>query len=488
MTKRGKRQRTIKEDEKMGKFALSHPSTSLPVRLLAFFFCFLTLAGCASLPRFEEVYQRLDVEKGDIPKIIGPHGQLSPRVSAKVMERLKKFAGPTDLLDRHVALIESIGGSPLVAGNKVTLLIDGPATYAAMFKAIEHAKDHVNLETYIFEDDEVGRRFADLLLQKQSEGVQVNLIYDSLGCLNTPAAFFQRLRDGGIKTLEFNPINPAKARREWLLTHRDHRKILIVDGSVGFTGGVNISRVYSSSSLSAGEQDKKLEGAWRDTHVQIEGPAVAQLQKLFLDTWAREKGPELSKGDYFPALKREGSDLVEVVGSATGQENRVTYIMYVSAFLSAQNFIHLTNSYFVPDRQTVKALRGAARRGVDVKIVLPGITDELPVFYAGRSHYRHLLKSGVKLYERRNTMLHAKTAVIDGVWSTVGSTNMDLWSFLRNDEVNAVILGRDFAAEMETMFQKDVENSHQIRLEEWEKRPFSERAKEWLARLLQYWL
>ncbi len=157
-------------------------------------------------------------------------------------------------------------------------------------------------------------------------------------------------------------------------------------------------------------------------------------------------------------------------------------------FLCAQNFIHLTNSYFVPDRQTVKALRGAARRGVDVKIVLPGITDELSVFYAGRSHYRHLLKSGVKLYERRNAMLHAKTAVIDAVWSTVGSTNMDLWSFLRNDEVNAVILGRDFAAEMETMFEKDVENSHQICLEEWKERPFSERAKEWLARLLQYWL
>jgi cardiolipin synthase len=409
-------------------------------------------------------------------------------MSAKLMERLKKDAGATDLLDRHVALIESIGGSPLVAGNKVTLLIDGPATYAPMLKAIEHAKDHVNLETYIFEDDEVGRRFADLLLQKQTEGVQVNLIYDSLGCLNTPAAFFERMRDGGINILQFNPINPAKARREWLFTHRDHRKILIVDGLVAFTGGVNISRVYSSSSLSAGEQDKKLDGAWRDTHVQIKGPAVAQLQKLFLDTWAREKGPELSKGDYFPALNREGSDLIEVVGSTPGQENRITYIMYVSAFISAQNSIHLTNSYFVPDRQTIKALRAAAKRGVDVKIVLPGISDELPVFYAGRSHYRHLLKSGVKLYERKNSMLHAKTGVIDGIWSTVGSTNMDLWSFLRNDEVNVVILGADFATEMEVMFEKDVENSRQIRLEEWEKRPFSQRVKEWLAGLLQYWL
>ena len=472
----------------MDKLALSHQSASLPLCLLALLSCLLTLAGCASLPRFEEVYQRLDTEKEETPEIIGPHGQLSPKISAAVMERLKKNTGPTDVLDRHLALIESIGGSPLVAGNKVALLIDGPATYAAMLKAIEHAKDHINLETYIFEDDEVGNRFADLLLQKQSEGVQVNLIYDSLGCLNTSKTFFERLRKGGVQTLEYNPINPAKARNKWLLTNRDHRKILIVDGTIAFTGGVNISRVYSSSSISSEHREATIDQAWRDTHVQIEGPAVAELQKLFLDTWARQKAPELANRNYFPAPEREGKDLVEVVGSAPGQENRITYIMYVSAFIYAQNSIHLTNSYFVPDKQTIKALRDAAGRGVDVKIILPGSNDELTVFYAGRSHYKYLLKSGVKLYERKGAMLHAKTAVIDGVWSTVGSTNMDLWSFLRNDEVNAVILGRDFAADMEAMFERDVENSHPIRLEDWEKRPFSERAKEWLARLLQYWL
>ncbi len=470
------------------KLALSHQSASFPLWLFALLFCLLTLDGCASLPRFEEVYQRLDVEKEETPEIIGPHGQLSPRVSAKVMERLKKQTGQVDILDRHIALIESIGGSPLVAGNKVTLLIDGPATYTAMLNAIQNAKDHINLETFIFEDDEVGHRFADLLLQKQSEGVQVNLIYDGLGCLNTPAAFFQRLQDGGIKTLQFNPINPAKARSKWLLTHRDHRKILIVDGAVAFTGGVNISRVYSSSSLSGKEHERNIQESWRDTHVRIEGPAVAEFQKLFLDTWAREKGDELPNRNYFPTLKREGSDLVEVVGSTPGQENRVTYIMYVSAFIFAQNFIHLTNPYFVPDEQTVKALTDAAKRGVDVKIILPGISDEATAFFAGRSHYTHLLKSGVKLYERRARMLHAKTAVLDGVWSTVGSTNMDLWSFLRNDEANAIILARDFATEMEAMFEKDIEESNQIHLELWRERPLIERTKEWLARLLQYWL
>jgi cardiolipin synthase len=182
--------------------------------LLLYLFCLLILESCATLPRIGEIYQRLDIEKEKTPEIIGSHGQLSPRVSKRVMERLKTQSGATDILERHMALIESISGSPLVAGNKATLLIDGPATYDAMLKAIQNAKDHINVETYIFEDDEVGRRFADLLLQKQSEGVQVNLIYDSLGCLRTPAAFFQRLQDGGIKTLEFNPVNPAKTRKK----------------------------------------------------------------------------------------------------------------------------------------------------------------------------------------------------------------------------------------------------------------------------------
>jgi cardiolipin synthase len=261
-----------------------------------------------------------------------------------------------------------------------------------------------------------------------------------------------------------------------------------VDGSIAFTGGVNISRVYSSSSLSDEHREINTQEAWRDTHVQIEGPAVAELQKLFLDTWAREKGTEISRRNYFPALKREGIDLVRVVGSTPGQENRITYVMYVSAFIDAENFVHLTNSYFVPDKQTVKALTNAARRGVDVKIILPETSDEGIVFYAGRSHYTHLLKSGIKLYERRPAMLHAKTAVIDGIWSTVGSTNMDLWSFLRNDEVNVVILGRNFASEMEAMFNNDIAESNQIHLEQWKKRPLLGRVKEWLARLLQYWL
>jgi len=460
-----------------------------PLVLLACLFSLLTLSSCASLPSVEDyVHLRANTP----PKVIGPKGQLSPKISKAIMERLKGQVEPTDILERHTLLIEVISGRPLVTGNKVTLLIDGPATYDAMYKAIGSAKDHINFETFIFEDDEVGHRFADLLLQKQAEGVQVNLIYDSVGCLNTPAAFFQRLRDGGIQAREFNPINPSKVRGgKWMLNQRDHRKILIVDGKIAFTGGVNISNVYSSSlfgSLSRAQKGDHAQHSWRDTHVQIEGPAVAEFQMLFLETWAREKGPE-SDRTYFPLLKQEGNDLMRVVGSTPGQENRITYMMYVSAFTYADNFIHLTTPYFVPDEQIVKALTNAAERGVDVKIIVPGTSDSGLVFYAGRSYYTNLLRSGVKLYERRgDAMLHAKTAVIDSIWSTVGSTNMDFMSFLRNDEVNAVILSRDFATQMEAMFEEDIRESNQVHLEEWKKRPLTDRVKEWSTRLIGYWL
>jgi cardiolipin synthase len=328
------------------------------------------------------------------------------------------------------------------------------------------------------------------LLKKQAEGVQVNLIYDSRGSFSTSAPFFQRLRDAGIQVLAFNPINPLKTRGSWSVAHPDHRKILIVDGKVVFTGGINISEVYSSrfSGRKRRKPGKKAPIPWRDTDVQIEGPVVAEFQKLFVDTWQQQKGPKLPERNYFPDLKAEGNALVQAVGSSPGQSNRLTFVLYVSAITFAEHSLHLTNAYFVPDDETVKALRDAARRGVDVKIVLAGTTDSSLIVDAGRYHYSELLKSGVKLYERRDVLLHAKTAVIDGVWSTVGSTNMDFWSFSSNDEVNAVILSREFAVEMEKMFATDLAKSHEIRLEAWKKRPLLNRIKEWFAHQFERWL
>ncbi len=245
--------------------------------------------GCATLPRVSDVIDNAATREP--PQILSAQGYLSPEKSKALMERLKQSVAPTDMLQRYSAAIESVSGSPLTSGNKVTLLVNGPATYAAMFKAMENARDHINLETFIIEDDETGRRFSELMLKKQAEGIQVNVIYDSLGSYSTPAPFFQRLRDAGIQVVAFNPINPLKTRKSWSLAHPDHRKILIVDGKVVFTGGVNISAVYSSRLSGRGKQDKrgkKPSMPWRDTDVQIEGPVVAEFQKLFLDTWQRQ--------------------------------------------------------------------------------------------------------------------------------------------------------------------------------------------------------
>jgi len=457
-----------------------------------FFLIFLFLSffgisnGCASLPNVTDVIEEAPATQGH-HRIKSSKGLISPQKSKAIMERLKQTANPTDVLERHTAVVESVTESPLTKGNKVTLLSDGPATYAAMFKIIQNARDHINLESYIIEDDETGRKFADLLLQKQAQGVQVNIIFDSMGSMKSPASFFQRLRDGGIQVVEFNPMNPLKAGENWGLTHRDHRKILIADGKFAIIGGINISKVYSSSPLRR-KQKKNAPIRWRDTDIQIEGPAVAEFQKLFLDTWLKQKGPQLSGQNYFPDIREAGKALVRVIGSTPGETNRIPFIVYVSTISFAEHSVHMTNSYFIPDDQTVKALTEAAGRGVDVKIILPGVTDSKLALYAQRHYYSGLLKSGVKIYEHSTSLLHAKTAVVDKVWSTVGSTNMDYLSLLNNDEVNAVILSHDFADEMEKMFARDLANSRQIQWEEWKKRPWLPRAREWFVNLFNRWL
>lgn len=443
-------------------------------------------AGCATLPNVSETID--GTSAGQKPRqIVSSKGLLSPKQSKAIMERLKSSVSPTDILGHHTAVVESVTESPLTKGNKVTLIADGQAAYAAMFKAIKSAKDHINLESYIIEDDETGRKFAELLLKKQREGVQVNIIYDCMGSLNTPAAFFERLQKGGIKVVGFNPLSPLSDREEWGITHRDHRKILIVDGTVAIIGGINISKVYSSTPLKR-KQNKKGPIHWRDTDIQIEGPAVAQLQKLFLDTWTKQKGAKLSKRNYFPALTEKGKALVRVVGSTPGESNRIPFIVYVSAIAFAEHSIHITNSYFIPDDQTVAALTDAAGRGVDVKIILPGITDSQLALYAQRYYYAGLLEAGVKIYEQNSSLLHAKTATIDNVWSTVGSTNMDFLSLLNNDEVNAVILNHEFAVEMEKMFARDLASSRQIKWEEWQKRPYLPKIREWFINIFARWL
>ena len=466
-----------------------------------------TLLACASLPEVDA--DRAKARAGAVPEVRTAGGKLPRQTTEQLLK--KRWTKSSLDLKAQAALEEAATGVPLIAGNKVQLLFDGPQTMAEMMKAIAAAKDHINFETYIFDQDELGMKFAELLIQKQREGVVVNVIYDSVGTIGVPQAFFDHMREGGVKLLAFNPVNPAKARGNgWKLNNRDHRKMLIVDGKVGFTGGINISDTYSRSSPFRGgsrgsggigsgggsgpgsaanpaRAKGEDEVGWRDTHVRIEGPAVQAMQWLFVQTWIEQDADDLRDAKYFTEVPPAGDKVVRVLGSKPDGRFEI-YKALLLAIQEAKKSVHVTCAYFVPDEQTLQALVEAARRGVDVQLVLPSVSDSGLVFHAGRAFYQPLLEAGVKVYELKLSVLHAKTVVIDGVWSTVGSTNLDRRSFLHNSEVNVIVMGDVFGLEMEKAFKEDLHNSTEVTLATWNKRPLTTRLKEWLARVWDYWL
>lgn len=279
--------------------------------------------------------------------------------------------------------------------------------------------------------------------------------------------------------IQFNPINPLSARVEWSPSHRDHRKILVVDGEIAFTGWINISGVYSHSSWSRRHGTK----AWRDTDLEVEGPAVAEFQHLFMNTWQSQNGPPLAARNYFPPLDKKGDAIVRVIGSVPGEYSFI-YSTLISAINNAETRIYITDAYFAPGPEMLEALESAARRGVDVRLLVPGHTDEPMLMNATRSDYSELLSAGIQIYEWQGKMIHAKTATIDSVWSTVGSSNLDWWSIVRDDEVNAVILGYGFAQQMESTFNGDIERSDQIDPDRWAHRGALERGEELMGKVM----
>ena len=445
------------------------------------------LAGCGSLP---VIVPDMALRSPRAVQFEGAGGPLSAEQSKAVLAKLQSSGDETSIFDRHLAIEQELVGNPMVVGNKVTLLVDGPATYESMFAAIDGAKDHINMETYIIEDDEIGLRFASALIAKQMSGVQVNLIYDSVGSSGTPKEFFQPLKDSGINVLEFNPLNPLALRKGWAVNQRDHRKLLVIDGEIAFIGGINISSVYSSGGSSKPRRGLQAKESlpWRDTHLRLEGPIVDEFQLLFLETWEKQKGEPLAPRNYFPEPGNKGKEIVRAIGSSPDEPYSLIYATLLSAINSAESQVYLTNAYFVPDPQLLTALKDAVQRGVDVRLLLPGKTDSALVFYASRSYFNELLKAGVKIYVREDAVLHAKTALIDGVWSTIGSTNLDWRSFLNNQEINAVMLSQDFGTQMQAMFEKDLESSRLITYEEWKKRSIGQRLMETGARLWARWL
>lgn len=454
----------------------------VPLALLVVLFVGL-LAACSS-PTTGEIDEVIDAPGVAHPHVVGLRGPLTERQSRTILDRLQHQSANSDVLQRHLALEQALSDSPLFVGNTITLLRDGPETFAAMFAAMDRAQQSLELEYYTLEDVEYeGRQLGDLLIEKTARGVRISILYDGLGSIMTPVAFFDRLRQAGIQLVEFNPLQPLS------LNHRDHRKILIADNAVAIVGGVNLSTVYSSLPFSEVSPPQNMPDRWRDTDLEIAGPAVKELQRLFLQSWRKQAGPALALPLATAPSASGGEEIVRVLGSTPDDRLPLYYIALLSAIRNAEQRIWISAAYFVPTHEELDDLMDAAKRGVDVRLLLPSHSDSAIALAVGHSHYSDLLEAGVKIYEPRDVILHAKAVVIDGVWSSIGSSNFDRRSVLFNDEVDVVILGRKTAALMEAMFHDDFGKADQIDLRAWDDRSWGDRLHELMARMLWgYWL
>ncbi|HTU68538.1 MAG TPA: phospholipase D-like domain-containing protein [Steroidobacteraceae bacterium] len=450
----------------------------------------LALTGCKTLPQYRFA-RSLPLSRSSQPvDVVSPDGMVSRAERMRLSKRLEN-TGDTALLDYHLGAMQELGAPPLLTGNAVDLLIDGPSTYRAMFASIEKARDYVFVESFIFEDAVEGEhRLSAVLADAAKRGVKIFVLYDAVGSLGTEAVFLDGLTQAGIQLCVFNPINPLDDRFS-SLNQRDHRKIVVVDGDVAFAGGMNFSRAYrlTSAQVRRRQLDEKeaLASGWRDTHVSIRGTGAAELERHFRESWTKVKCPTGLPATH-GAPRREGNTLVQVVAGTPADTTNILYATMLSVITYAQRSIDITMAYFVPDDALEKALMDAARRGVKVRIILPSYSDFSGVFYAGRAHYKELLEAGVELYELEKAFLHSKSIVVDGVWSSVGSTNFDWRSFVHNDEISVCVIDTGFAKRMDETFARDLADSRQITREAWKKRGIKERFKELMWLPIQYWL
>lgn len=396
----------------------------------------------------------------------------------------------TDALQQQYDLQRGLSDSPIVFGNQVTLLASGAEAFQAIFEALSGATDSINMEYFIFADVQSGGvHLSEVLLDRLRAGVKVNIIYDAYGSRATPGAFFDTLRKVGAKVVEFNPINPFVLRIGWSPNDRDHRKIAVVDGRIGFTGGVNIDTAYENPPSAAIPADGNTRKAyWRDTALRIEGPAVAELQKLFFGTWQEQSAPDVDPANYFPPLPRVGVQTIRIIGSSPGDNQPLYYASLLTAMQSARRRVWLCSGYFVPPHQERKELGKIARTGRDVRIIAPAFSDVQSAVYAARAAYGDLLEAGARIYEMRDAVVHAKLALVDDTWAVVGSSNLDRRSVVFNNEVDAVVLGHDTAAQVEAVMQRFMAAGSEVRLANWEHRSLRERMREWEARVWQYWM
>ena len=396
--------------------------------------------------------------------------------------------GSDAALERHQARHEPLSTCPILDGNLVHLLASGQEAIGAILDAIDAAQSHLHLEYYIFSDvHQDDRSIAQSLIAARARGVQVAVLYDGAGSLATPDALIDQLEKAGIKTLEFRPLNPLRRHFAWHLNDRDHRKLMVVDGNVAFMGGVNLSRVYENPPANGVLPDSK-KSFWHDCAIRVQGPAVEWAQRIFLDTWNRNGGDPLEEKGFFPALQPMGNQKMRIAPSAPLERQQLYFKALLAAIDEARERILLTTGYFVPSRRHWQALASAAKRGVAVDLLLGGHSDLPATLHAARALYGRLLEAGVRIHEIQDGLLHAKAATIDGVWTVIGSSNFDRRSFSFNNELDAVLLGRDMAGNVETMLRRWMERAEKVTLDAWRRRGWGERGQEYSARLWERYM
>lgn len=364
-------------------------------------------------------------------------------------------------------IIENIYGVTFTEGNRVSLLWKGDELFNKIFESVNTAKSLICLEFYIFRNDETGIELAEILKKKASEGIRVCVLYDHFGSFGTPRRFWSDLKKAGVQVKASRPFKWTKPLH---YIHRDHKKLIIIDGRVAFTGGLNIANEYRGF-----HRFRKVHG-WRDTGIFLEGPIANTLLGIFKKNWEIWKGEPINFQAESPSFN-DGVPVIPIFASSSKSRKKMRKLLYYS-ISNAKESIHLTTAYFTPSIRMLNVLEDAIKRNVNVKILLPGKSDVLSAHYAGRAFFTTLLKAGIRIYNYKGEMLHAKTSVFDCNWSIIGSANLDFQSMRRNDEGNVGILDESFGNKMVDVFKEDVKNSEEITLENWLKRPFIEKLKE----------
>ncbi len=369
--------------------------------------------------------------------------------------------------------LESITSLSFHGGNEVRILQNGDIAFPSMLNAIKSAKKYIFMEFYVFSDDPVGRMFTDALIERAQEGVEVKLLYDSCGCRHTKKSFWERVSRGGVDVRAFHPLRISKLKQ---YLHRDHRKILVIDGEVGFTGGMNIGEEYWAQ--------RQGHLSWRDLMVSVCGPAVTDLLEVFRESWVEAGGKWFLLGDYRRSEAAMGERRVITLSNASSQRALSLRKAYLLGVHTARDTVYIMDPYFVPGRSLISSLKHAVRRGVDVRLLLPGECDVRTVKYASQALYSELLTSGVKIYEKQGTILHGKTTIIDSYYTIIGSSNLDPRSFNFNYECNFGILDEEISREMMDGFRRDLLTSREINLDEWKRRSLKDRTLERVCSLL----